>query len=123
MHSTLIVRHTGDNAFRVVRQADGKYGPETELAPPVAVKVEGRPDSHLLADLAWYLEQFLDYPFPPNTELAERIQSALQGWGEQCFARLFAGQALIWYHEARRQGLEHLTLKIASDDPRVLGWP
>ncbi len=123
MHSTLIVRHTAVNAFRVVRQTDGKPGPETELAPPDAVKVEGRPDSHLLADHAWYLEQFLDYPFPPNTELAERIQSALQGWGEQCFARLFAGQALIWYHEARQKGLEHLTLKIASDDPRVLGWP
>jgi len=122
MH-TLIIRHTADNGFRVMRLEDGKAAPETALTPPDAVTVPGRPDSHLLADLAWYLEQFLDYPFPPNTELAERIQDSLRDWGEQCFARLFAGQALLWYDQARRAGLEHLTLKIASDDPRVLGWP
>ncbi len=122
MH-TLIIRHTADNGFRVMRLEDGKAAPETALTPPDAVTVPGRPDSHLLADLTWYLEQFLDYPFPPNTELAERIQDSLRDWGEQCFARLFAGQALLWYDQARRAGLEHLTLKIASDDPRVLGWP
>ncbi|MBK1648393.1 tetratricopeptide repeat protein [Rhabdochromatium marinum] len=123
MAQTLILRHTGECRFRVERQSDGKASPAVELQAPDAVAVPGRPDSHLLRNLGWYLEKFLDYPFPPNTELADRIQDALTAWGEDCFARLFAGQALIWYHEARQAGLDRLTLKIASDDPRILGWP
>jgi len=123
MHQTLIVRHTGECSFRVERQSDGKASQTVTLQAPDAVAVTGRPDSHLLRDLGWYLERFLDYPFPPNTELADRIQVALTAWGEDSFARLFAGQALFWYHAARQAGLERLTLKIASDDPRILGWP
>jgi hypothetical protein len=122
MPHTLIVRHTDGLAFRVLC-ADGKSAPAVELTAPDAVVVEGRPDSHLLQDLGWYLERFLDYPFPPNTELAERVQGALKAWGEECFARLFAGEALLWYDRARQEGLQHLTVKIASNDPRVLGWP
>ncbi len=121
MH-TLIIRHGTDNSFRVQR-LDGKAGPEAELAAPDLVQVPGRPNTHLLADITWYLEQFLDYPFAPNTELAERIQDALADWGRDCFARLFTGRARDWYSDARRAGLADLTLKIASDDPRVLGWP
>jgi hypothetical protein len=122
MPHTLVVRHTEGLGFRVLR-ADGKSSAPVELRAPDVVAVEGRPDSHLLQDLGWYLERFLDYPFAPNTELAERIQAALTAWGEECFARLFAGEALLWYERARQEGLERLTLKIASDDPRVLGWP
>ncbi|MCG6862771.1 MAG: tetratricopeptide repeat protein, partial [Chromatiaceae bacterium] len=122
MAQTLIVSHTEEHRFRVLRP-DGKRSEAVVLTPPDGVAVEGRPNSHLLQDLGWYLEQFLDYPFPPNTEIAERIQKALRGWGEESFERLFTGQPLLWYERAYREGLEHLTVKIASDDPRVLSWP
>jgi hypothetical protein len=82
MAHTLIVRHTEEHAFRVMRP-DGKVSQPVTLTAPDAVAVEGRPNSHLLQDLGWYLEQFLDYPFPPNTELAERIREAVAGWGEE----------------------------------------
>jgi tetratricopeptide (TPR) repeat protein len=85
--------------------------------------VEGRPNSDLMQDLHWYLEQFLTYPLNPNKQLAERVLAALRGWGEQIFIQLFQGQALLWYDKARHDGLTTLHLKIASDDPRILAWP
>ncbi len=126
MH-TLIIRHLGDSAepyrFQVERLRDGKRGDATTLTAPEAIRVEGRPDSNLSLDLRWYLEEFLEYPFAPNTGVAERIRSALEDWGQQAFQGLFSGNALLWYHDAYRTGLEHLTLKIASDDPGILAWP
>ncbi|QTR48924.1 tetratricopeptide repeat protein [Candidatus Thiothrix anitrata] len=51
------------------------------------------------------------------------MQATLQEWGTACFDSLFQKQARDWFQDARRQGLENLTLKIASNDPRVLAWP
>ncbi|OQX05796.1 MAG: hypothetical protein BWK73_32620 [Thiothrix lacustris] len=127
MDAQLQIRHIGYQddkpQFFVVRLDDGKNSSPVTLTPPEQTTVEGRPNSNLQQDLRWYLEKFLDYPFDPETFTAERVQDALHGWGEQCFATLFQGQALLWFHTARQQGLENLTLKIASNDPRVLAWP
>jgi hypothetical protein len=123
---TLTILHLGsDNAqqrFRVIRQEDSKQSGETTITAPNEIQVEGRPNSNLSLDLRWYLEKFLDYPFEPNTEVAERIQKALSNWGKQSFTALFdGGHAQDFYHDAYQAGLENLTLKIASDDPR--SWP
>ena len=129
METTLIIRHLGDQngapQFTVVRGKDGKLADTIPLTPPEATIVEGRPNSDLMLDLRWYLEHFLDYPFEPNTQIAERVLEALKGWGEDTFTRLFSGRARDWYQEARRsgEGLVSLNLKIASDDPRILAWP
>ena len=120
---TLIISHLGGQQFTVHRQEDGKRSSPVHLTAPDEVVVAGRPDSHLANDLRWYLERFLDYPFPPHTELADRIQSALVQWGQSTFQQLFNGQPLLWYDRIRSTGLEHLVLKIASDDPRILAWP
>jgi tetratricopeptide (TPR) repeat protein len=127
MH-TLIIHHlgsTGDqHRCQVWRQADGKVAAEVVLSAPETQPVEGRPDSNLSRELRWYLEEFLDYPFPPRTEVAERVQTALKTWGEAAFQALFhSGQERDFYQDAYRSGLENLTLKIASDDPRLLAWP
>ena len=119
----LIIRHVDELRFVVSRLDDGKTSTPIRLEAPDSIQVEGRPNSHLLADLHWYLEHFLDYPFEPNTEIAERIQRALGNWGRSTFERLFAGQSLLWYDRARSSGLHSLLLKIASDDPKVLAWP
>jgi CHAT domain/Tetratricopeptide repeat/NACHT domain len=121
--NSLVIRHIGQNNFSVIRLRDGKSSDSVELTAPDAITVQGRPNSNLLRDLRWYLEQFLGYPFEPNTELASRIQQALRDWGCSTFQRLFREQSLLWYHDLRRAGLENLILKIASDDPRVLAWP
>ncbi|MCP4408884.1 MAG: CHAT domain-containing protein, partial [Gammaproteobacteria bacterium] len=127
MEHTLIIRHLGDQngepEFNVVRQADAKTGAAVTLTPPECTVVKSRPNSDLMQDLRWYLERFLGYPFDPNTQLAQRVLAALKGWGEQSFTQLFQGQALLWYDQARQDGLTTLHLKIASDDPRILAWP
>lgn len=86
--------------------------------------MEGRPNSDLTVELRWYLEEFLDYPFPPRTEQAERVRTALQGWGRAAFAALFGGgHGRDWYVEAARGELNKVVLEVSSDDPRVLAWP
>jgi hypothetical protein len=126
MH-TLIIRHLGSEGDRYrcqVWRPDGKVAEEVLLTAPDDICVEGRPNSNLSLDLRWYLERFLDYPFAPQTEVAERVQEALRAWGEQAFVALFhSGRGRDFYHDAYRNGLENLTLKIASDDPHLLAWP
>jgi hypothetical protein len=129
MH-TLIIRHLDSDhndqqhQFHVERLKDGKITDKTTLTDPTDVQVEGRPNSDLSQDLRWYLEKFLDYPFHPNTEVAERIQKTLDEWGKQTFKALFdSGRGRDFYMNAFRDGLENLTLKIVSDDPHVLAWP
>ncbi|MBF0416605.1 MAG: CHAT domain-containing protein, partial [Magnetococcales bacterium] len=110
--------------FVVERGSDGRRAEEAVLAGPESLTVPGRPTSDLRQDLRWYLEKFLEYPFSPYSEAAEAVWSTLEKWGADCFKRLFgAGNAAIWYGEARRAGLNNLTLRIASDDPAVLAWP
>lgn len=127
MTSYLQIRHIGYQddkpQFVVTRLSDGLPSAAIFLTPPEQVIVEGRPDSNLLHDLRWYLENFLELPLGGYLHTAERVQAALQGWGECCFKALFQEDARDWFQDARRQGLENLTLKIASDDPRVLAWP
>jgi hypothetical protein len=77
-----------------------------------------------MAELQWYLEHFLEYPFPPETDHAERILAALRAWGETAFETLFSnlsGGAL--FLAATTADYRRLTLQIASDDPATLSWP
>ncbi len=91
MQSEWVIRHLpGSEPPRFAVQ--GSPGPDARprtLPAADAFPVEGRPASHLMAELCWYLESFLDYPFSPETERAERILAALRQWGEQAFGSLF----------------------------------
>lgn len=81
--AVLPIRHVaGSNPPRFqLQRPDGRTLPEVEVPSPVSFPVEGRPTSGLVRELAWYLESFLDYPFSPETEHAERVQATLAGWG------------------------------------------
>ncbi|MCP4109649.1 MAG: tetratricopeptide repeat protein [Desulfobacteraceae bacterium] len=125
---TLIIRHvsSGPDTFEVMRLKDGKRTPKpAEIRAPDLLKVEGRPNSSLSTDLRWYLENFLDYPFHPDTEIAERVRDSLEKWGEDAFNALFDnrdGGAML--EDAAVNGhYKNLHLQIASDDPGVLAWP
>ena len=115
----------GEARFQVVRVKDAKTAPVGGVHSPADCAVEGRPDSNLLKELRWYLEEFLDYPYSPNTERADRILAALKQWGEEAFNVLFDNrQGADFLREAQDGGrYDRLNLQIASDDPRVLAWP
>ncbi|WP_437561582.1 tetratricopeptide repeat protein [Sorangium sp. So ce542] len=124
--ATLWIRHiTASNPprFEVARPA-GRAAQPVAVVPPAGFPVEGRPESDLLEELQWYLEDFLDYPFSPETEHAERVLAALRTWGQQAFQALFdradAGGMLA---AASAAGYHELLLQIWSDDPKVLAWP
>jgi len=127
MPAQLQIHHIGyqheQPQFKVMRLSDGKSSAAISLTPPDQIHIEGRPNSNLQQDLRWYLEQFLELPLGAYLDTAERVQAALQAWGATCFSALFQNQARDWFQAARQQGLENLTLKIASNDPRVLAWP
>jgi CHAT domain-containing protein len=126
---TLILRHTGEGdggrpLVQVTRLRDGKSTDAVPVPSPSGFPVQGRPNSELLQELRWYLEQFLSYPFPPETEHADRVLDALKGWGEAAFMALFgSGQARDFYKSAVQTGLDQLHLQVTRGDPRVLGWP
>jgi len=77
-----------------------------------------------MRELQWYLETFLDYPFPPETNHAERVLDSLKRWGEQAFENLFGGRAAgRMFDAATSEDYARLHLQISSDDPRILAWP
>jgi hypothetical protein len=89
---TIQIRHIEEiqpSLFQVVRLSDGKSTKPSPVSSPVDFPVEGRPKSDLLKELRWYLEDFLEYPFSPETEHAERVLEALRKWGEAAFLSLF----------------------------------
>ena len=124
---TLVIRHAPKSdppQFTVERLGDGKASPPVAVPPPDSVPVEGRPDETLTGELRWYLETFLDYPFPPETDHAERILKAFQTWGKQTFTTLFTHpHARRCYEKAVEHGFPNLTLRVVSDSPVILGWP
>lgn len=126
--SRLIIRHisagTTSPSFVVIHAPDHRTADPAEVVSPVGFPVEGRFQSDLTSELRWYLEEFLDYPFSPWTERAQRVQNSLRQWGRQAFKALFhTGRGHEFYINATRDGLKELHLEVRSDDPRVLAWP
>ncbi|MFI5117919.1 MAG: CHAT domain-containing protein [Terriglobales bacterium] len=125
--SVLVVRHQPGSdppSFEVVRLRDAKSSQPAMLLSPFGFPVEGRPNSDLMRELQWYLETFLDYPFPPETDHADRVLKALRDWGEQAFQTLFGDRAAgRMFDAATANDYSRLHLQISSDDPQVLSWP
>ena len=127
MHRIAVRQEAASGSFRFCVQRVGSGGvksaPAVEVADPLS-RVLGQTDLRLGDELSWYLESYLDYPYGPNVERAERVTQALREWGTQAFDTLFGeGQARDFYRDATRDGHTELHLVVASDDARVLAWP
>ena len=124
--NTLVIGHIPDSdppEFRVARE-DQKTSEPAQVVSPFGFPVEGRPDSGLMRELRWYLENFLEYPFSPNTDHADNVLDALDAWGKKAFNDLFdRGMARDFFRDATRDGYENLRLQIMSDDAKILQWP
>lgn len=123
---TVVVRHVPDSdppQFLVVRASDNKASKPYPVPTPYGYPVQDRPDG-LMVELQWYLEEFLNYPFPPETEHAQRVLASLKSWGEAAFNALFdARDSGGIFDEATGDGSHLLHLRIISDDPKVQSWP
>jgi hypothetical protein len=125
MHRLIVRQVKGAERF-VVSHADGRSADsEATVASPVGwAVVRAGSEGKLSGELRWYLESFLDYPFPPQTTRAEGVEASLEAWGAQAFTALFgAGTGRDFYSDAARSGLEQLHLQIISNDASVLAWP
>jgi tetratricopeptide (TPR) repeat protein len=118
--SVLAIKHVAKSsppAFVVERQDDGKSCPPVPIPSPNDEPVEDQPHSDLMEQLRWYLEEFLDYPFPPDTLRAEHVQAALRAWGTKAFHALFDRRdAPAWLEQSE-------ILQVRSDDAHILSWP
>ena len=118
--SILAIEHiegSSPAAFKLTRLEDGKSFQPVPIASPYEFPVEERPNSSLMHELRWYLEQFLDYPFPPETDHADHVIDALRAWGTQAFNVLFDRRdAGAWLANSG-------SLQVRADDPHVLSWP
>src|ERR1017187_8298665 len=111
------IEHSSPPLFALKRLPDGKSVEPVAIPSPYEFPVEGQPDSNLMGELRWYLERFLDYPFPPETEHAAHVLDALRGWGTQAFTALFDRRdAGGWLAGAE-------ILQVRSDAPHILSWP
>ena len=124
----LIIEHVPEKnraAFRVVRCDPSQISPDVvPITAPERFGTDQLPGTDLRRELRWYLEHFLDYPFPPNTDRADRAVNALEAWGTHAFKALFhGGMARDWYRDVVRDGTEHLQLRIIANEPSVLAWP
>src|ERR1035441_8191260 len=123
--SVLVVHHQPGSdppLFQVVRQRDSKASQPTVVPSPFGFPVAGRPNSDLMRELQWYLETFLDYPFPPETDHAERVLKALRDWGEQAFQALFGDRAagrMFDAATANDYSRLHLQISSRSEERRV----
>ncbi len=102
--------------FRVTRQPNPKSTKPVALDSPYGFPVEGTP-KRLMERLRWYLEEFLKYPYPPETGRADNVLEALKSWGSRCFDALFDNrEAGAWLEDAA-------VLQIRCNDPHLLSWP
>ncbi|MEG5038925.1 MULTISPECIES: tetratricopeptide repeat protein [unclassified Microcoleus] len=92
-------------------------------APPVTF--EHPFDSKVLADLRWYIEEYLRFPYGLEPENAKKIEQQLQAWGQQLFDLVFRSSEKAWefFQEATRAGLDKCEISIVSDNPAVLNLP
>ena len=113
--ASLIITHLPGGAsptFQVIRQRGNiKCAPAVEVTSPYNFAVKDRPDDNLMSQLAWYLEDFLEYPFSPRTEQAANVKESLESWGRQAFSALFeSGLARDWMTDAKRTGAFQLQI-------------
>ena len=75
-------------------------------------------------DLAWYVEEYAEYPFEPHPQRAARIEERLHDVGVELFNKLFAANnptRRMWFEAARR--LSDVRVEIVTDAEGATALP
>ncbi|MGV0108028.1 hypothetical protein NSTCB13_06939 [Nostoc sp. DSM 114160] len=93
------------------------------LAPEVAFQQPF--DEENAAELRWYLEDYLQFPYGIFPDNAAKIEQKLQQWGQELFELVFRSteKGREFFQEATRDGLDKCELGIISDNAKVLNLP
>ncbi|QMS90216.1 tetratricopeptide repeat protein [Nostoc edaphicum CCNP1411] len=93
------------------------------LAPEVAFQQPFNEEN--AAELRWYLEDYLSFPYGIFPDNAVKIEQKLQHWGQQLFELVFRSteKGREFFQEATREGLDKCELGIISDNAEVLNLP
>ncbi|MCU0547180.1 MAG: tetratricopeptide repeat protein [Oscillatoriaceae cyanobacterium Prado104] len=117
--NSLGINHDGDSIKLFWQRGNSapRFAPSVTFEHPF--------DSKVLADLRWYLEEYLRFPYGLEPENAKKIEQKLQAWGQQLFDLVFRSseKAREFFQEATRAGLDKCEISIISDDAAVLNLP
>ncbi|MEH2301891.1 MAG: hypothetical protein V7K88_23625 [Nostoc sp.] len=93
------------------------------LAPEVSFQEPF--DQENAAELRWYLEDYLKFPYGIFPDNAAKIEQKLQQWGQHLFELVFRSteKGREFFQEATRDGLDKCELGIISDNAKVLNLP
>ncbi|MEH2196343.1 MAG: CHAT domain-containing protein, partial [Nostoc sp.] len=82
-------------------------------------------DEENAAELRWYLEDYLKFPYGIFPDNAAKIEQKLQQWGQHLFELVFRSteKGREFFQEATREGLDKCELGIISDNANVLNLP
>ncbi|MEH2250063.1 CHAT domain-containing protein, partial [Nostoc sp.] len=82
-------------------------------------------DEENAAELRWYLEDYLKFPYGIFPDNATKIEQKLQQWGQHLFELVFRStdKGREFFQEATRDGLDKCELGIISDNANVLNLP
>jgi tetratricopeptide (TPR) repeat protein len=80
------------------------------------------------AELRWYLEEFLEFPYGAEPNRARQLEDRMAAWGESLFKQVFVKgepdpDPRAFYQEAVREGLHLCELCISSDKDDFLNIP
>ncbi|PKV86344.1 tetratricopeptide repeat protein [Streptomyces sp. TLI_146] len=116
----LLVDLRDDGRVQVSSWPAAEHSPRTAGEP---VELVWPLDEQEMADLRWYLEQYLRMPFGVYEQRGPRVAERLPEWGARIFSALFAtDEAKRAYTEARTRG-GPLEIVLRSGSAERLGLP
>ncbi|MBE9127012.1 MULTISPECIES: hypothetical protein [unclassified Coleofasciculus] len=93
-------------------QSNPRLAPAVKFEHPFQEQVGKKPDEQPLAQLRWYLEDYLRSPYGIFPDKAAKIEQKFQDWGEQLFELVFRSseQARQFFQAATYEGLNQCEL-------------
>ena len=123
----LRINHEGDSIQLSWQrgQSNPRPAPAVAFEHPFKNQPDKKPEEQPLAQLRWYLEEYLRFPYGIYPDKAAEIEQKFQDWGEQLFDLVFRSseKAREFFQAATYEGLNQCELVITSDSPQVLNLP